>query len=252
MDESVKHELYFLLVKLLKSEFPSIGDLFIQECENHNMFPSLVFNDHPSFEQLEKTSLPDIPDDQLARLIQLSCPHSKYLSLFFNASQIPSNPSLATCLSSHILPNVSPMHGMTPQIRVIGHTMSVYCLAFDATNQLLITGSDDNIIKIWDYSANTLMESFRLHSVEITDVQVHPSNEFFAACSLDCTISVISLLDFSVIHTISFDSEVHIIRFSPDGKYMAVALEEGNVKILNIQTYDEYYTISSPSKEAIS
>lgn len=252
MDESLKYELYFLIAKLLKSEFPSIGELFIHECEEHKMFPSLVFNDHPSFDQLEKTSLPDIPDDQLVKLIQLSCHNSQYPSLFFNASQKLTKPSLATCLSAHIFPNVSPMHGMAPQIRVVGHFKSVYCLAFDATSQLLITGSDDNIVKVWDYSTNTLMESFLEHSYEISDVQVHPSNEFFAVCSLDCTISVISLLDFSIIHSIEFQSKVHIIRFSPDGKYMAAALEEGNVKILSVPTYEDYYTIPSPNKKAVA
>ena len=252
MDESLKNELYFLIAKLLKSEFPTIGNLFIHECEVNNMFPSLVFNDHPSFDLLEKTSLSDIPDDQLVKLIQLSCPHSQFPSLFFNPSKSLSKPSLATCLSSHIFPNVSPVHNMNPQIRVIGHSDSVYCLAFDITNQLLITGSDDNNIKIWDYSSNTLMESFHYHSLEITDVQVHPSNEFFATCSLDCSISVISLHDLSLINSLNFDSEVHIIRFSPDGKYMAVALDEGNVKILKVPTYENYFTIPSPKKKAVA
>lgn len=252
MDESLKHELYFLIAKLLKSEFPSIGELFIRECQEHKLFPSLVFNDHPSFDQLEKTSLPDIPNDQLVKLIQLSCPHSQYPSLFFNASRTLSKPSLATCLSAHIFPKVSPLHGMTPQIRVVGHTLSVYCLAFDVTNQLLITGSDDDFVKVWNYSSNTLLESFHKHSDEISDVQVHPSNGFFAVSSLDCSISVISLLDFSVIITKELDSKVHIIRFSPDGKYMAAALEEGNVKILTTPTCDEFYTIPSPNKKAVA
>ncbi|OHT13861.1 hypothetical protein TRFO_15881 [Tritrichomonas foetus] len=250
MDESLRHELFFLIAKLLKSEFPQIGEAFINECENSKKFPSLVFNAHPSFEQLEKTSLPDIPNDQLVRLIQLACPHSEYPSLLFNASQTLSKPSLASCLSAHIIPNISPIYKISPKIRVIGHSSEVYCLAFDITNQLLITGSDDYKVKVWNFQTCTLMSVFFHHSNVISDIQVHPTNDFFAISSHDFTISIISLKNLSLIHLIQLESEVHSIRFSPCGTFLAAALEEGSIRIFHVHNFEEYCAIPTPNRLA--
>lgn len=251
MDESVKHELLFLIAKLLKSEFPQIGDSFIHECEIRNMFPSLVFNNHPTFDQLENTSLRDIPDDQLVKLIQLACPHSKYQSLLFNASNKLAPASLPNSLSAHIIPQLSPLHSIAPLIRIFGHGLSVYCLAFDMTDQLLITGADDNNLKIWDFSTKTLMKSFREFDDSITDVQFHPSNDSFAVSSLDCSISLISLIDYKV-QKVQLKSLVHILRFSPDGKFLAAGLEEGNIKILHVPSLKEYKTFHSPREQPVA
>ena len=251
MDETKKHELYFLIAKLLRSEFPSIGSAFIHECEIRQKLPSLVFSSNPTFEHLENVSLNGVPDDQLIRLVQLASPNQDLnSSLLFNAAKTYQTPSFARCTSAHIMPTVSPLYGFAPIARLVGHYAEIYCLAFDKTNQVLITGSDDTTVKVWNYAKKRLIGALHLNRNVISDIQVHPSNKFFAVSSHDTSIHIISLRDLSVIHTISLNSEIHSIRFSPCGEFLAAALEEGFVRIFSVPNFDEFYAIQPKSKQA--
>ena len=58
MDADTKKELFFLVAKYLKQEFPAIGEEFIKECEQKKkLFPSCVFSTDPSFDGLDSHSL---------------------------------------------------------------------------------------------------------------------------------------------------------------------------------------------------
>ncbi|KAH0785274.1 bromodomain and WD repeat-containing protein 3-like protein [Histomonas meleagridis] len=238
------------MAKLLRSNFPEIAEDFIHQCEIQNKFPSSVFCSKPSFEQLEKTALPGIPDDQLLRIVRMTCPKSHQPSLFVNTSTLKEPLTIPQALSSNLPFYQTQITQMSPIIRVTGHFDFVFCLAVDATSQLLITGADDSLIKIWKIPSMTLIDTINTHLNVITDIQISPSNQVFAASSHDFTITINSLHDGSLIKKIEFQSEVHSIRFSPNGEFLAAALEEGAVDIFNTSDYSLYHRIITPSGQA--
>ncbi|XP_066914028.1 PH-interacting protein-like isoform X2 [Clytia hemisphaerica] len=77
--------------------------------------------------------------------------------------------------------------------RILGHLASVYCILFDHTGSIIVTGADDNLLKVWSAYDGRLMATFRGHSQQITDITIDSSNQYIASGSLDKTIRVWNL-----------------------------------------------------------
>lgn len=234
MDNDTQSELYFLIAKFLRSKFPEVGDAFIKECENKKLFPSCVFSTNPSFEELDSHSLSGIPNDQLMRLVSMALPKSQYPSLFYTPPQTNQKVSVSDLLSKQIGPPLPFFIGMNPIKRVIGHFKPIFCLAVDLTSQILITGADDSLIKIWKIPSMSLISTIHSHTGFISEIIIHPSNRFFVSSSLDGTFSFFSLLTNQIIFTQRCTGAVNGLRFSPDGNFLAVATEDGHIELLKI------------------
>ena len=256
MTDAFDSELYFLIAKFLKERFPQIGDLFIKECEQNKLFPSRIFIKNPSFKTLDSKILTGIPNDQLVRLIRSACPKSQFPSLFFHESVNETGTNTensgikeADVISYNLGLPVNELHNIYAYQRIIGHFDKCYCICIDMTSHVLITGADDGIIKIWKVPEMKLIKSFpRIHYKEISEIVVHPSNKYFASCSLDGTINIFSLTKGTLLKSFDMNVQVHSLRFSPCGRYLACACDNGIVQIFNIHAesdeFSEYYHIS--------
>lgn len=71
---------------------------------------------------------------------------------------------------------------------VHGHKAEIFCVTFDRTGRLLITGADDYMVKIWDVHNGLLLHSLRGHTGEITDLAVSHDNTVLASSALDNNI----------------------------------------------------------------
>ncbi len=60
--------------------------------------------------------------------------------------------------------------------RTLGHLSAVYCLLFDRTGRLVITGADDLLVKCWRARDGRLIHTFRGASSEISDLAVSHDN----------------------------------------------------------------------------
>ncbi|GBE61114.1 WD G-beta repeat-containing protein, putative [Babesia ovata] len=58
----------------------------------------------------------------------------------------------------------------------------VRCIRFDKTGDVLITGGDEGIIKLWHTFNCTLITSLRKHAGGIVSMDVHPNNYFILSC----------------------------------------------------------------------
>ena len=234
MDDDTQRELYFLVAKFLRSQFPDIGDLFIKECENKKLFPSCVFSTNPSFEELDSHSLSGIPNDQLMRLVQMALPKTQFPSLFYTPPNTNQQVSTGKILSKQIGAPLPYFYGISPIQRVIGHFHRIFCLAVDLTSQILISGADDSLIKIWKLPQLSLLATVHAHKQFVTDISIHPSNKFFASSSQDMTFAIIKLEDCQVSWVQGFQGPVNAVRFSPDGQLIAAATEDGTIQIFTL------------------
>ncbi len=67
--------------------------------------------------------------------------------------------------------------------RTFGHLSAVYCLLFDRTGRLVLTGADDMLVKCWSFVDGRLIHTFRGASSEISDLAVNHDNKLIAAVS---------------------------------------------------------------------
>ncbi|KAF9581332.1 Bromodomain and WD repeat-containing protein 1, partial [Lunasporangiospora selenospora] len=71
-----------------------------------------------------------------------------------------------------------------------GHRFATFCLLFDKTNNRIITGSDDYLIKVWSAQSGYLIFTFRGHSSVVTYMDLSPDNTMLATASNDGIIRV--------------------------------------------------------------
>ena len=77
--------------------------------------------------------------------------------------------------------------------RILGHLSAVYCVCFDRTGRYILTGADDNLIKIWNAVDGRLLATLRGHDKEISDIKVNFENSLLVSGSCDKTIRVWNL-----------------------------------------------------------
>ena len=132
-----------------------------------------------------------------------------------------------------------------------GHTKAVNAVAWvgtdDDSDQLILTGSADKSIKAFAPSARSWKASFTLkeHAGEVTSLSVHPSNDYFAACSTEGLWSFNDLKQGkSIISKSEEDTSYSAISFHPDGLILATGTsnDHGTVKIWDVKTQSVAFT----------
>jgi WD40 repeat protein len=71
-----------------------------------------------------------------------------------------------------------------------GHTDVVLTAAFSARAQIMITGSKDQTIKMWQYKAGRLLCTIQAHRNTLFQIDHHPRERCFVSCSGDGVICV--------------------------------------------------------------
>jgi len=88
---------------------------------------------------------------------------------------------------------------------LIGHNDYVYTLQYSATNKILISGSRDKSIKLWDISNNTLVYSLYGHNNSVISLALIPNltqTTILASGSCDCKIMIWDIISFKLMHTL--------------------------------------------------
>ncbi|KAK6012106.1 WD domain, G-beta repeat protein, partial [Ostertagia ostertagi] len=110
-----------------------------------------------------------------------------------NSVRLSTCREFGTRISRARLPGIGSLDQMDRHYRVLGHLSMVYCVTFDRTGNYVLTGADDNLIKVWDVHQGLLRFTYRGHSAEVADVSVSYCNQMIASGSVDKSIRVWSL-----------------------------------------------------------
>lgn len=114
------------------------------------------------------------------------------------------------------------MTGYNQQLETViqqGHTSSVLCADFSPDGKLLVTGSDDRTIKLWEKSSGKEVRTFSGHASSVLDVKYSPLGDYFASASQDRTIKLWDPMTGKLLQTLEkHESAVSSIDISADGK----------------------------------
>lgn len=75
-----------------------------------------------------------------------------------------------------------------------GHQAFVFCMICDKTGRWVVTGADDNLVKLWNSRTGYLHTTFWGHSEPISDLAIDSSNQLLASAANDKTIRLWELL----------------------------------------------------------
>lgn len=166
------------------------------------------------------------------------------LSVPGNASRSPashpSSPSQAssggarglreTPRSSSRPPGSAP--GWYPVSELKGHQSWVVTVAFNPKQPMLVSGSLDDTLRVWNWETEKLIYTLEGHSRGVNQVAISTGGQVLASCGDDATIRVWNLTDGSLIHTLKGHlRDVNSVALGEKGLLLASGSKDSTIKL---------------------
>jgi WD40 repeat protein len=147
-----------------------------------------------------------------------------------------------------------------------GHSSCVHALTTSSNEQILISGSGDQTIKIWNWQTEELLYTYSSHPLHaisgnfqclsphwFSSVSISPDQKTIVAGSGDKTIIFLDLTTKKITRTLSEHSGiVRSIAISTDGNILASGSDDKTIKIWEFVTGKLLYTLSGHSERVWS
>ena len=117
---------------------------------------------------------------------------------------------------------------------LIGHDGRV-CVAFSPDGAVLVSGGEENAIKLWDVGTKELVATLLGHTNVVSAVSCSPDGTTLASSSRDGTVKLWNIHTHEEVATIrGHGGSVLDVAFSPDGQTLASAGLDHNVKLWSV------------------
>lgn len=139
----------------------------------------------------------------------------------------------------------------SPKIQLLhtipGHLrFSVTSVAISPDGQILVSGSNDNTIKIWNLRTFKLLRILK-HSRGVNSIAISRDGQTLASGSDDKTIKIWNLLTGKLLRTLNGHSDlVASVAFSPNGQILASGSSDRTIKLWNYRTGKLLHTRAHP------
>ncbi|MBD2097498.1 serine/threonine protein kinase [Trichocoleus sp. FACHB-591] len=155
-----------------------------------------------------------------------------------------SNRATAADQADSVLPSISeatPSDLTSPTWRCVrtltGHSRWVRSLAISPDSRVLVSGSGDRTVKIWDLTTGQLSQTLLGHEHWVRSVAISPDGELVASASNDKTVKIWQLSTGKLLQTLSGHSDwVRAVTFSPDSQYLASGSQDKSIKLWQVAT----------------
>jgi WD40 repeat protein len=126
-----------------------------------------------------------------------------------------------------------------------GVSTAINSLAFSPQGNILASGGDDKIIKLWDLNTQKVLASLSGHAQAVKSLACSPDGQILATASDDHTIKLWNLNTYQEIFNLCGHSHaVKSVAFSPDGQTLASGSWDKTVKIWDVSTGEEIFTLN--------
>ena len=131
----------------------------------------------------------------------------------------------------------SPAENVTPLHVFSGHSKRVLDVAFSAQGEFLASSSQDMTIKLWDVNSGQEVQSFRMRSVDMADIDISIGRNLLASGE-----AIWDLEDLQEIHVLERGSPFPgFVAFSPDGSVLALGLFEQQITLWDVTSGQPVY-----------
>ncbi len=118
-----------------------------------------------------------------------------------------------------------------------GHTGTIRSLAFTPDSQRLISGGDDQTLKVWTVDTGQQLMELPGHTSAVKSLAVKSDGSTLASASDDQTITLWNLGSGQVIRTLrGHTSYLNEVAISPDGQFLVSSSADQSVRLWNLAT----------------
>lgn len=116
------------------------------------------------------------------------------------------------------------------------------CVMFQPDGLILATGTQDNLIRVWDIKSQKNVATFQGHHASITDLRFSENGYYLATVAADNVLKLWDLRGPRNLNSLKLDLDVKRIDYDYSGKYLAVAMGQ-QVRIFTGKTFDPVGTL---------
>ncbi|MEB3280443.1 MAG: serine/threonine-protein kinase [Lyngbya sp.] len=136
--------------------------------------------------------------------------------------------------------------------RLQGHSAPVKAIAIGPKGYILISGSEDSSIRLWNLKTGQLLHRFLAHRDTVNTIAIHPNGHRLVSGSLDRTILAWNLKNRTMADRFFSHSgspyshrcgAVYSVAYSPDGRIIASGSEDRSLKIWNQRNGELLYRL---------
>jgi WD40 repeat protein len=126
----------------------------------------------------------DIPSKSVKKHIKLGEKSIRVFALAYDKKH------LAVGMSDHSITILDLNQDLKPIQSLLGHTNSVFALAYSLDESVLVSGSRDARLKIWGTADYTLSETIVAHMYAINYISFRGHGDYLVSCSMDKSIKI--------------------------------------------------------------
>lgn len=130
----------------------------------------------------------------------------------------------------------NPHNGEEVQMLMSGSARTyVYSVSFSPDKSLLVSASNDKMVRIWDVKNGKALFSIKAHKQAVNHAEFSPDGKTIVSASSDKTVKLWNVTDGKRIGAFPGHSDgVNWANFSPDGKMVATACQDKLIYIFNV------------------
>ncbi len=112
-----------------------------------------------------------------------------------------------------------------------GHTGIVSSVSFSPNKQLLASGGQGAIVKLWNLKSGKEERTFSGHTKDVETIAFSPDGKTLASGSFDGTVKLWDVQSGKQRASYKYGNWVYAVAFSPDGTTVVAGGREGGVKL---------------------
>jgi WD40 repeat protein len=112
---------------------------------------------------------------------------------------------------------------------------SVRGLGIDRSEKVLVSGSDDGVVSLWEVATGRLLHQLHGHSGAVQSVAMSPTGDRAVSAGVDRTIRVWDVATGEQLHIlVGHERPVNCVAITPDGRSIVSGSDDKTIKIWNL------------------
>ena len=150
----------------------------------------------------------------------------------------PCGKRVCTCSDDnnlHLYELADTVNGIVQPAKVLkGHSHHVYCVCYNPQGNLVVSGSQDETIRVWN-TEGACVRSLPAHNDAVVAVNFNKDGTLIVSCSFDANIRIWDFATGQCLKTLIDDANIPVsfVKFSPNGKFILAATLDSTIRLWN-------------------